>query len=140
MSLGFAFEQSTQPRRAPARTPPLEDGRAPDPVAFEVAVQGGRAAAFVLFSWDIPTSSLSYQATVSGIAVEEIMGMGLHRAQTNQEGGVIYRLSGPVDQGASGTITLNAGEREALMEGDLYLRLYTTEVPSGGPRAPLPAP
>lgn len=140
LSLGFAFEQSTQPRRAPARTPPLEDSRAPDPVAFEVAVQGGRAAALVLFSWDIPTSSLSYEATVSGIALEEIMGMGLHRAQTNQEGGVIYRLSGPVDQGASGTITLNAGEREALMEGDLYVRLYTTEVPSGGPRAPLPAP
>jgi hypothetical protein len=55
-------------------------------------------------------------------------------------GGIIYRLSGPTDQGASGTITLNAGERDVLMRGDLYLRLYTTEAPSGGPGAPLPVP
>ena len=140
LALGFAFEQSVQPRRAPARTPPLEDGRAPDPVAFEVAVQGGRAAARVLFSWNIATSALAYEATVSGIAVEEIRGVGLHQAQTDQMGGIIYRLSGPTDQGASGTITLNAGERDVLMGGDLYLRLYTTEAPSGGPRAPLPVP
>ena len=140
LALGFAFEQSAQPRRPPARTPPLEGGRAPDPVAFEVAVQGGRAAARVLFSWDVATSALSYEATVSGIAAEEIRGVGLHRAQTDQMGGVIYRLSGPTDREASGTITLNAGERDALMGGDLYLRLYTTGGPSGGPRAPLPVP
>ena len=40
LALGFAFEQSTQPRRAPERTPPLEDGRAPEPVTFVVAAQG----------------------------------------------------------------------------------------------------
>ena len=66
--------------------------------------------------------------------------MGLHRAQADREGGVIYRLSGPIDQGAAGTITLNAQDREALIGGDLYLRLYTTEAPSGGPPAPLSVP
>ena len=111
---------------------PLEDAR--------FAAQGGRATAHVLFSWDVGTSGLSYEATVSGIPAEEIHGVGLHRAQRDQEGGVIYRLSGPVGQEASGTITLNAGGRKALMGGDLYLRLYTTEVPHGGPRAPLPVP
>ena len=65
---------------------------------------------------------------------------GLHQAQSEQEGGVIYRLSGPGGQAASGTITLNTGERTALMGYDLYLRLYTTESPSGGPRAPLSVP
>jgi len=140
LALGFAFEQAFQPRRAPTRTPPLENGRAPEPVTFEVAAQGGRAAARVLFSWDVTTSALSYEATVSGIPAEEIHGVGLHRAQGDQEGGIIYRLSGPVGQKTSGTITLNAGGREALMGGDLYLRLYTREVPSGGPRAPLPVP
>ena len=140
LALGFAFEQSTQPRRAPGRTPPLEDGRAPEPVTFVVAAQGDRATAHVLFSWDVGTSALSYEATVSGIPAEEIHGVGLHRAQSDQQGGIIYRLSGPVGQETSGTITLNAGGREALMGGDLYLRLYTREVPSGGPRAPLPVP
>ena len=140
LALGFAFEQSTQPRRAPGRTPPLEDGRAPAPVTFVAAAQGGRATAHVLFSWDVGTSALSYVATVSGISAEEIHGVGLHRAQRDQEGGVIYRISGPGGQEASGTITLNAEGGEALMGGDLYLRLYTTEAPSGGPRAPLRVP
>ena len=140
LALGFSFEQSTQPRRAPARTPPLEDGRAPEPVTFVVAAQGGRATVHVLFSWDVGRSALSYEATVSGIPAEEIHGVGLHQAQSDQAGGVIYRIAGPVGQETSGTITLNAGGREAFMGGDLYLRLYTTEVPSGGPRAPLPVP
>ena len=140
LALGYAFEQAFELRRAPVRTPPLENGRAPEPVAFEVAARGGRAAARVLFTWDVTTSSLSYEVTVSGIPAPDILAVGLHRAQTEREGGVIYRLSGPGGQVASGTITLNAGEREALMGRDFYVRLYTTESPAGGPRAPLPAP
>ncbi len=140
LALGFAFEQSVQPRRAPARTPPLEDGRPPEPVAFEVSAMGGGATARVLFSWNVVTSALSYEATVSGIPAAEILGVGLHRAQAEREGGVIYRLSGPVDPIASGTITLNARDRQALAEGDLYLRLYTMAVPAGGPRSLLPVP
>jgi len=140
LALGFAFEQSVHPRRAPARTPPLENGRAPEPVAFEVVAMGGRATAQVLFSWDVATSTLSYEAIVSGIPDIGILGLGLYRAQAEQEGGIIYRLSGPVGLEASGTITLNTSEREALLGGDLYLRLHTKEVPSGRPRAPLPIP
>ena len=140
LGLGFAFEQAVKPRRAPVHTPPLENGRAPEPVTFEVAAEGGRATVHVLFSWDVTTSALSYEVTVSGISAAEILGVGLHQAQSEQEGGVIYRLSGPGGQAASGTVTLNAGERTALMGHDLYLRLYTTESPSGGPRAPLSVP
>ena len=140
LALGFAFEQSTQPRRAPGRTPPLEDGQPPEPVTFVVAAQGGRATAHVLFSWDVGTSALSYEATISGIQETEIRGLALHRAQREREGGVIYSFSGPGSRVASGTITLNARDREALVGGDLYVRLYTTESPSGGPRAPLPVP
>ena len=140
LGLGFAFEQAFKPRRAPVHTPPLENGRAPGPVTFEVAAEGGRATVHVLFSWDGTTSALSYEVTVSGISAAEILGVGLHRAQEEQEGGVIYRLSGPGGQAASGTITLGTGERTALMGHDFYLRLYTTESPSGGQRAPFSVP
>jgi len=140
LALGFAYEQAVQPRRAPVRTPPLENGRAPEPVAFEIALQGGRAAALVLFSWDVTTSTLSYEATFSGIPAAEILGVSLHRARTERESGVLYRLSGPGGQVASGAIPLSSEERAQLMGGDFYLRLYTTENPSGGPRARLSIP
>jgi len=140
LALGFAFEQAVQPRRAPVRTPPLENGRAPEPLTFEVTAEGGRAAARVLFSWDVTTSALSYEVTVSGISAAEILAVVLHRAQPEREGGVLYRLSGPGGQIASGTMTLSAGEREALMGRDFYVRLYTTESPAGGARAQLSVP
>jgi Asp-tRNA(Asn)/Glu-tRNA(Gln) amidotransferase A subunit family amidase len=140
LALGFAFEQAFQPRRAPVRTPPLENGRAPEPLTFEVTAEGGRATARVLFSWDVTTSALSYEVTVSGISAAEILAVALHRAQPEREGGVLYRLSGPGGQVASGAITLNSGERAGLLGGDFYLRLYTTESPYGGPRVPLSVP
>ena len=140
LALGFAYEQAVQPRRAPVRTPPLENGRAPEPLTFEVAAEGGRATARVLFSWDVTTSALSYEVTVSGISAAEILAVALHRAQPEREGGVLYRLSGPGGQTASGAITLNSGERAGLLGGDFYLRLYTTESPYGGPRVPLSVP
>ena len=140
LALGFAFEQAFQPRRAPVSTPPLENGRAPVPVAFAVTAQGGRAAARILFAWDVITSTLLYEVTFSGIPAAEILGVGLHQAQEEREGGVLYRLSGPGGQVASGAITLNTEERTALMRGDLYLRLYTTEAPYGGPMVQLSVP
>ena len=45
LALGFAFEQATHPRRAPATVPPLVDGRAPDPIIFGVAATGPGAEA-----------------------------------------------------------------------------------------------
>jgi amidase len=140
LALGFAFEQAFQPRQAPVQTPRLENGRAPAPVAFEITAQGGGAAARMLFAWDITTSTLLYQATFSGIPAAEILGVGLHQAQEEREGGVLYRLSGPGGQQSSGAITLDAVERAALMGGDFYLRLYTTETPYGGPRVQLSIP
>jgi hypothetical protein len=140
LALGFAFEQAVQPRRAPPRTPPLENGQAPQPVVFEVSAASGPASARVVFSWDIVRSTLSYEASVSGVAANEIFGVNLHRAQAEREGGVIYRLSGPVGRAASGVIVLSTRDRDALLEGDLYVRLYTGPVPGGGAKAQLSVP
>jgi amidase len=140
LALGFAFEQKVQPRRPPGRTPPLEGDRAPEPIEFVVASQGGGAIAHVFFTWDVAVSTLIYQLTVSGIPTAEMSGVALHQAQREREGGVIYRLSGPLRQSASGSLTLSAGERDALLAGDLYLRVYTEADPTGGPRAILRLP
>jgi len=47
--------------------------------------------------------------TISGVPVEQIRGVGLHRAQATLQGWVVYRLSGPIDQEAAGTIKLSEG-------------------------------
>ena len=140
VALGFAFEQSVQPRRAPGRTPPLEDGRAPEPFVFVVAPEGGSATAHVLFEWDVTRSALSYEVTISGVAAADVLGVAVHRAEVGREGGIIHRLSGPNRQVTSGEIILSAGVRDALTAGDLYLRLYTVGISSGGPRAQLLVP
>jgi amidase len=111
LALGFAFEQSVQPRRAPAHTPPLQNGRAPEPVVFVVAAGGGSATAHVLFEWDVTRSALSYEVTVSGVPAADVLAVGVHMAEADREGGVIYRLSGPVSEVTSDEITLGAAER-----------------------------
>jgi hypothetical protein len=150
LALGFAFEQTVQPRRAPARTPPLEEGRAPQPIAFEVAAQGSVAALAARFTWDVTTHSLGYDLTVSSIRADEIHGVNLHRITLDAAtdgltaGGVVHHLSGPgVSQGA-GAVTLTSNERAALLDGRLYVSVYTADEPAGGGKSrllmPAPAP
>ena len=43
VSFAYAVERALEPRRAPHRTPPLVDGRAPEPLRFSVAGDGGWA-------------------------------------------------------------------------------------------------
>jgi hypothetical protein len=78
--------------------------------------------------------------TISGVAAEDVLGVAVHRAEVEREGGIIHRLSGPNRQVTSGEIILSAGVRDALTAGDLYLRLYTVGISSGGPRAQLLVP
>ena len=97
LALGFAFEQATDPRRAPTRTPALENGRAPEPLSFIVSATGGGVTALARFTFDVTTNRLSYDLTVSGVATDDIHGVDLHRSEGGDVGAVIYRLSGQID-------------------------------------------
>ena len=140
LSLGFAFEQATDPRRAPTRTPALENGRAPEPLSFIVSATGGGVTALARFMFDVTTNRLSYDLTVSGVATDDIHGVDLHRSEGGDVGAVIYRLSGPGARSRSGTVTLDTDERDSLMDGTLYLEIYTHGRPAGAARAQLVIP
>ena len=140
LALGFAFEQATDPRRAPTRTPALENGRAPEPLSFIVSATGGGVTALARFMFDVTTNRLSYDLTVSGVATDDIHGVDLHRSEGGDVGAVIYRLSGPGARSRSGTVTLDTDERDSLMDGTLYLEIYTHEWPAGAARAQLVIP
>ena len=140
LALGFSYERATEPRRAPTRTPPLVNGRAPDPLAFIVSATGGGVTALARFIFDVTTNALSYDLTVSGVAMDDIHGVDLHRSEEGDVGGVIYRLSGPGTRSRSGTVTLDTVERDALMDGALYLGVYTSGRPAGAARVQLVIP
>ncbi len=140
LTLGFAFEQAMKPRRAPTRTPALESGRAPDPLAFIVSATEGGVTVRVRFILDITTNALSYDLTILGVATEDIHGVGLHRSEKGNVGAVIYRMSGPGIRSRSGTMMLDANEQDALMDGSLYLKVYTSEWPAGVARVQITVP
>ena len=137
LALGFAFEQATHPRRAPATVPPLVDGRAPDPIIFAVAATGPGAEAHGEFVFDVTTGVLSYDVTVSGVAEEEIHAVAIHLAQDGKDGPVLHRLSGPGTATASGQVTLTPVERDEFMEISLYLVVYAKDHPTGAARGRL---
>jgi hypothetical protein len=90
--------------------------------------------------FDVTTNRLSYDLTVSGVATDDIHGVDLHRSEGGDVGAVIYRLSGPGARSRSGTVMLDTDERDSLMDGTLYLEIYTRERPAGAARAQLVIP
>ncbi len=140
VSLGFAFEQATDHRRAPSTTPPLENGRAPERITFDVRAGGAAASALARFAFDITTNALVYDLVVSGVAANDIYAANIHLAENGNDGSVVRRLSRPGSTTGAGRFSLTLPEREALLEGRLYLVVYTREHPTGAARGQLLMP
>jgi Asp-tRNA(Asn)/Glu-tRNA(Gln) amidotransferase A subunit family amidase len=107
LSIAYAYEQAVQPRRAPLATPPLVNGKAPQPRSFRATADGMR----VDFTFDVTTGRLTY-----AIAGEKPMAAAIHRADDGDTGPVIAAL-----RDVSGTVTLNGAEGSALGGGKLYV-------------------
>lgn len=148
VGLGFAYEQAARPRRPPVRTPPLSDGRGPQPVTFEVLAAGeenaagGRAPAELraTFTLHPALAGLEYHARVSGVPIEEVHAVTLHHGAPGQAGPVLHRLIGPGATEGSGTIQLTVADWEALRSGKLYVQALTRSDPTGTVRSQLMPP
>ncbi len=140
LALGYSFERSYHPRRPPANTPPLVAGRAPDPVVYEVVAVGPGGNATGRFVYDVTTGALTYDVTVSEVPAEQVHSVNLLRAVDGDTGPVVHRLAGPGVGVASGVLTLRLAERNALVQGRLYLSVYTTAHPGGAVRGALVTP
>ena len=140
LALGYAFEQITTHRRAPFSTPPLQYGKAPAPVIFDLIADGPAAQIRVGLRIDLPTGVLSYDIEVLGVSADEIHAVDLHRAEDDTGGPIIHRLSGIGTASASGQLTLRSPEIDALQDGSLYVVLYTKTSPAGAARGPLLLP
>lgn len=122
VSLGYAFEQLGPRRRAPFSTPALVDGRAPAATAFSTVARGGAATAQARFVYDPLRSTLRFDLRVTGRGSGGMEAVVLRRRDANGAR-VAHRLSGPGTTAASGSLTLTAVDRTALLRGALVLSL-----------------
>ena len=144
VSFAYALERAIQPRRAPQRTPALVDGRAPNPLRFSVAGDGGwagRPAAPRIrgsFSLDLPRGTLHYFISTAGVGAADVHAIVLQRRGSGtRPNAVVRRLSGPGLASAEGTLALSAAHLDDLLGGRLELALYTADRPLGAVRLPL---
>lgn len=130
VSLGFAFEQSGSRRMPPPTTPPL--AKVPMPVEEVAArVTVGDATARALLTLDHGRSAVAWDVTVTGVPAEQVLGVYLQGADSVMNRMVLHRLVAPGSLRGVGAGLLRAGEREALREGRLSVRLLTRGRPDG---------
>jgi amidase len=120
LAMAYAYEQMTHPRRRPPTTPPLVGGKAPAPQSL-VATAGPLRTTF---TFDPLTGHLTY-ATVKPAGGDAIVAAALHRAEDGETGPVIVRLMDGMRRWLSGEVVLGNVEREALLNGKLYMSVTT---------------
>jgi amidase len=125
LSIAFSYEQATQPRRAPAATPALVNGRAPSTLTFVVNLAG----AHVTFSFDPEAGTLAWDTTSTTPLVASV-----HRGR---QGPAIATLITNKASESAGIVTLLPADRTALRASGLFLAVRTMAAPSQVERAPL---
>jgi len=131
LKIGYGWEQAARLRRTPFSTPAVVNGRAPAPVTFEARNGPLRAR----FSYDRTTAMLAYEVTVADMPVADLRVIALHRGSKDGAGPLIARLVEPGAVSATGTVSLGYVDRAALVEGRLYVQVYTRQAPTGTLRA-----
>jgi hypothetical protein len=136
MTIGYGWEQAARLRQTPFSTPALVNGKAPVPVTFEARNGQLRAR----FTYDRTTGALAYDVTLSSVVVEDARAVALHRGTKDAAGPLIARLVEPGTLSATGSVTLGFVDRAALLDGRLYVQVYTRQAPKGTLRASLKLP
>ena len=143
VSFAYDYEQSTHPRRPPSTTPALVDGHAPHPDTMLVSATANGVSARGRFRFDRTTRSLDYSVTVSGVRPDKILAITLDRGTSANSTGVLRRLAGPGSPSPvslQGTLKLRTTERNELLNGRMYLTVYTTDRPTGAVRVVVGSP
>jgi amidase len=130
VSLGYAWEQTAKPRRPPARTPSLMNGPLVYPFLLDTASASGE------LRFERPTQTLHYALKIPGLDEKDILEIRLHRAPAGANGPVIALLG----KGLGGSWAVPNAELDNLLQGGLYLEVYTRESPLGAFRGQIRQP
>jgi amidase len=131
IALAYDYEQSAHPRRAPATTPALVDGRAPRPVVMTASIREGATVVRGDFTYDAPQRALDYVVRVSGTSPAKVFAISVDRDSAGRKGPVLRRLSGAGTTEAKGRLKLAEFERRDLLAGHLALVVYTSDQSAG---------
>ncbi len=134
VSFAFAFEQSTDHRRAPAVTPPLINGAAPQPLTFLARVNLApatetRSLGRATFVFDPVRNSLAFDFSLVGVAADQAYGATLH---IGENGPAFARVAAPGAVNSDGILQLTPLQRQAVDNGEVHLRVFTARNPGGG--------
>jgi len=131
LKYAFAWEQATKLRKAPFSTPPLAKGVAPAQLTTDLAI--GSAA--VKFTYDVTTGELRFDATTSKMGpTHRVIGLAIHRSEGEKPGPIVAQLLAPNQISGAGTLTMRGRNREDLVDGKLFVHLYTKQSPLGAER------
>ena len=125
LSIAYAYEQATHPRRPPSSTPALVNGRAPGTLTFVTNLGG----AHVTFSFDQVAGTLAWDITATRPLVAS-----LHRG-TN--GPALATLITNKSTESAGIVNLLEADRTALRNNGLTLVVRPMENPQHVERSPL---
>ena len=131
VAFAYAYEQGGRRRRAPASTPPLVNGKAPAPVTFTVSAGPTVSAATAQFTFNAPTSELSYTMQVSGTNATAVQAVVIRRADAVGVGAtgfgqrrVINRALGPGMTSGIGKMRLQGDDLAAFNAGRLSVAVF----------------
>jgi len=140
VALGYAFEQATTLRRAPAITPALDGARSPSVVSAEVRAASSGGAVSGRFAYDAAAATLAYEVLVEGTPPGDVYAVVLRHMDDAGRWSVAAQLSGPGVLRADGVVPLSTTLRRSLEGSELHLELLTRGAPVQSARAPLVLP
>ena len=128
VSVAYAWEHAERPRRPPSTTPSLLEGSP----GFTVDARGeGGLRVRASLTWEAPARALRYTVRVDGIPAGRVHAVTLDRGTPEKPGPTLVHLGGPGGAALDAAVELGETERGELLDGGLYLSVFTADAPSG---------
>ena len=124
IALGYAYEQFVKPRRAPTRMPSLVS----DVIEIQFELQSSPATGELRLHR--PTQVLHYELNIPDVDEDDILDVKLHRGATATNGPVIALLGKELN----GSLSFGNEDLKDLLEGRLYIVVYTRDGQTGAIR------
>ena len=124
VALAYAWEQIAAPRRPPPRTPSLVSDVLVHPFEIQSSSMNGQ------LGFDRPTQVLHYEFQLTPEEDREIIDVKLHRGDPGSNGPVIELLGA----NTHGSVAIRNEYVDDLLQGRLYLVVYTKDAPGGAVR------